>query len=144
MGFLTKLDTNGTRADVLERLIAAGLLDYVAMDFKSALDSESFLQVSRCRRPALLENIRSSIAILKDSGLDHEFRTTVVPTPDFESKLPVMAEYIADAPRWFLQKMRPQRALTPRFQAYPELDDEYLHNLRDTLLPIMPNCAVRG
>jgi len=36
LGYLTKLDTNGSRADKLKDLVSKKLIDYVAMDVKNA------------------------------------------------------------------------------------------------------------
>jgi len=38
MGFLVKLDTNGSNSEMLDKLIKEGLLDYVAMDVKAPRD----------------------------------------------------------------------------------------------------------
>ena len=74
LGYAVKLDTNGTSPKMLKSLLAAELLDYVAMDIKAQLP----------RYPELtgvdvdIRAIQTSIGIIKSSGIRHQFRTTVV------------------------------------------------------------------
>ncbi|MBO4392899.1 MAG: anaerobic ribonucleoside-triphosphate reductase activating protein, partial [Spirochaetales bacterium] len=70
LGLKIKLDSNGSRPDVLQSLIDEGLLDYVAMDIKAPLEKYHLLGFSDT------EAITKSIEILKSSKTDHEFRTT--------------------------------------------------------------------
>lgn len=80
MGYLTKLETNGTRPDVLEELLEEGLLDVVAMDIKAPLDFERYREVSGgVLSREEFEGILRSLDLLKRSGLKVEFRTTVIP-----------------------------------------------------------------
>lgn len=101
LGYRTKLDTNGSRPETLRALLAEGLLDYVAMDYKAALDGYRPL----CGADAA--GVAESLALLRDSGIPYELRTTLVPQLT-EAKLRRMAAAApADAP-WFLQLYRLQ------------------------------------
>lgn len=75
MGFKVKLDTNGSYPDRLKEILDEGLLDYVAMDIKSA--PESYGRACGLNETPI-ENVRRSIEILRNSGTPYEFRTTVV------------------------------------------------------------------
>lgn len=76
-GFQTKIDTNGSRPGVLARLLNDGLLDMVAMDVKTVLVPERY---ARLAGPGVdLGAVRESIDLLKNSGVAHEFRMTVLP-----------------------------------------------------------------
>lgn len=76
-GWAIKLDTNGSRPEVLEKLLAGNLLDMVAMDVKAPLEQEKY---DRCAGAAVdLERIRKSIRLIGESGIIHEFRMTVAP-----------------------------------------------------------------
>ena len=66
-----KLDSNGSRPEVIRRLLEEGLLDYIAMDIKAPLDQYE----SVVRRPVDANTLQSSIDIIKNSGVPHEFRT---------------------------------------------------------------------
>jgi len=98
MGYLVKLDTNGALPQVLQPLLTAGLPDYVAMDVKSspagyplatgiAADASAFLQ---------------SIELIRQSGIPHEFRTTVVKGIHKEQDLVAIARLLGDE-TYFLQ-----------------------------------------
>ena len=83
LGYKVKLDTNGTRPDVLRQLFsekpassAGKLLDFVAMDIKNILDKYGATTNSK----ADTERIRLSVDLIRNSGIDYEFRTTAVPS----------------------------------------------------------------
>ncbi len=76
-GFRVKLDTNGSRPEVLAGLLAAGLIDLVAMDVKAPLEQSLYDRC--CGVPVDLERIKASIDLLKGSKVAHQFRMTVVP-----------------------------------------------------------------
>ncbi len=99
IGYLVKLDSNGTNPEMLEGLIKAKLIDYIAMDIKAPL-----LKYERTVNVKLdWENIKKSVKIIIESGLPYEFRTTVVPglleKEDFEE----MGQMIKGAKKWYLQ-----------------------------------------
>jgi len=72
MGYMVKLDTNGTNPALLQDLLDNKLVDFVAMDIKAPPDKYS----SVCGGPVDIEKIKASIMLLRNSGLPHEFRTT--------------------------------------------------------------------
>lgn len=76
-GWAVKLDTNGTRPHVLAKLIANKLVDMVSMDVKAPLAQEKY---SRCAGTEVdLSKIKASIDLIQQSGIEHEFRMTVLP-----------------------------------------------------------------
>ncbi|MDE1920818.1 MAG: anaerobic ribonucleoside-triphosphate reductase activating protein [Candidatus Omnitrophica bacterium] len=74
LGYQVKLDTNGSRPQVIRETIQRRLVDYIAMDVKTSL--EKYQKAIGVRFPA--EIIKESIDLIKGSGIQHEFRTTVV------------------------------------------------------------------
>ncbi|NNT70909.1 anaerobic ribonucleoside-triphosphate reductase activating protein [Flavobacterium sp. IMCC34852] len=71
MGFLVKVDTNGSKPDVLQSLIEQKLLDYVALDFKST--RESFLSITQTD---LYDQFEQSVQLLFKTNIPFEIRTT--------------------------------------------------------------------
>ncbi len=71
MGFLVKIDTNGSNSDVLRQLIDKNLIDYVALDFKTIKDS--FQQITKSD---LFQQFEKSFEILLQSNIKFELRTT--------------------------------------------------------------------
>ncbi|MBN2613827.1 MAG: anaerobic ribonucleoside-triphosphate reductase activating protein [Bacteroidales bacterium] len=79
MGFAVKLDTNGSFPMVLKDLIDSRLIDFVAMDIKTVLEPDKYQEICAIEDHDLLKKIEESIGILKESGIDYQLRTTVVP-----------------------------------------------------------------
>ena len=104
LGFLVKLDTNGSFPDRLEALLEAGVLDYVAMDIKA---SRRNYHTAIGLATVDLDSIEQSVALLKQSGVEHEFRTTTVKgihtAKDFED----IANWLAGEKRYFIQQYTP-------------------------------------
>ena len=100
-GFAVKLDTNGSRPDVLERVLP--LLDYVAMDIKCGL--ESYPDVVGFCEP---ERIAASAALIKRQAADYELRTTVVDLLHPDEELLAVAELVRGAKRYVLQPFLPK------------------------------------
>jgi len=107
IGYLVKLDTNGTNPSMLQHLIDRGLVDYVAMDIKTKLAFEKYDEIAgNVLTQEMFENIKSSIKILLDSKIDYEFRTTLV--KDFHSKEDIIevCKSIRGAKAYYLQNLK--------------------------------------
>ncbi len=116
LGFAVKLDTNGTRPKVLERLVADGLIDAVAMDVKAPLD-ERYDKLTRV--PCDTKDIAESIGIIMASGLEYEFRTTVAPSLMTVSDIGEIAQAIRGAKVYSLQPFRPHACLDEAMEHLP-------------------------
>ncbi len=112
--FLVKIDTNGTNPDMLGRLISGKFLDAVSMDVKAPLDDIRYYKAAGVNVD--LEKIKKSIDILKNSGLDVEFRTTVHPRLFREKDIIDLAEQLSGASRLKLQNFN---------RHAPTIDDSY-------------------
>ncbi len=102
MGYLVKLDTNGTQPDVLKKLYDLKLLDFVATDIKNAPDRYD----DTVGLKANIENVKKSVAMIMKSGLPYEFRTTVVPGIHTEKDFDAVADWIDGADAYYLQEYR--------------------------------------
>ncbi len=78
LGYRVKLDTNGTNSVMLERLLADRAVDYVAMDIKNVPDAAHYGRITPLAS-AMMDNVLRSIGLLRRSGVEHEFRTTLLP-----------------------------------------------------------------
>jgi pyruvate formate lyase activating enzyme len=103
MGFLVKLDTNGNSPDYLKYLVDNKLVDYVAIDIKTAPDKYQ----KATNVLTNIENIRKSVRLLIDSGIDHEFRTTAVPTIVTVEDIEKICEFIKGAKKYAIQQFEP-------------------------------------
>lgn len=136
LGYLIKLDTNGTNPAMLNKLIKAKAIDYVAMDIKNSplkynqttgvhpvrnfrrelntadnsfSDNPASSEMGRDISNGVKSNlakIKKSIKIIMGSRLPYEFRTTVVPGLIDKSDIKAMAKLIKGADKWFLQQFK--------------------------------------
>lgn len=110
MGYKIKLDSNGTNPEMLKKVLAQNLIDYLAMDIKGPL--EKYSQVVSV--PVNLDNIQESIKILKESGVPYEFRSTLVPGLHTLEDIAKMGEMIQGADKWYLQFFKSDTPLVDR------------------------------
>jgi pyruvate formate lyase activating enzyme len=99
LGLATKLDTNGSRPDVLRRLLDEELLDFVAMDVKAPLRKYDVLAGCAVDPARVEESIRLIVA----SGIDHEFRTTALHRFLDDDDILEIGETVRGAQRYVLQ-----------------------------------------
>jgi pyruvate formate lyase activating enzyme len=111
LGLAVKLDTNGYRPQVLKDLLGRELLDYVAMDIKASPAKYPLA----AGVPVDLRRIEESVKLILSSGVEHEFRTTVVPGIVAPEDVEEMVELIAGAGKYILQQFRPQGTLDPHY-----------------------------
>jgi len=108
MGFLVKLDTNGTNPKLLEQMLP--MLDYVAMDIKApAEDYEKAVKVK-----VDIDKVKRSIEIIKNAK-DYEFRTTAVPGLFSVEEAHKIGKWLKGSKRFGLQTFRPQNTLDKKF-----------------------------
>lgn len=103
LGYLVKLDTNGTNPSALSELIQNNLIDYVAMDIKN---SKSAYPETAGVKDLNLKVIEESVEILKSSHIDYEFRTTVVSEFHNEKNFTEIGKWLEGAKKYFLQNFR--------------------------------------
>lgn len=103
LGFLVKLDTNGTRPEVISALLAEGLLDYIAMDIKN---SPAKYAETAGVSAIDLSQILKSIKIISGSGIRHEFRTTVTQELHSEADIREICKILHRDAKYYLQSYR--------------------------------------
>jgi len=109
MGFLVKLDTNGTRPDVIKKAIDEKAVDYIAMDIKNSLKKYEKTVGTKVD----LDRIKLSVDLIRNSGIDYDFRTTVVPGIHTEKDFDDIVKWIGGSKRYFLQRFRDFKTLDP-------------------------------
>lgn len=138
-GFLVKLDTNGTNPKMLQQVIDEGLVDYIAMDIKSPLETYS----QTVARPVDVESIRESIRILLSFPVPYEFRTTVVKSLLSPEDLKRIGEAIRGAKNYYLQKFVPTKILNPQFKRKVTYTDEEFEEFRSMMSNYVETCNIR-
>ncbi|MGR3311250.1 MAG: anaerobic ribonucleoside-triphosphate reductase activating protein [Candidatus Brocadiales bacterium] len=142
LGIKIRLDSNGTNPDVLEDLIMRKLIQCVAMDIKAPLREEKYEEAAGT--PTNLSNIRRSIELIMNTGIEYEFRTTVCPTFLNESDIVEIARTIKGAQRYILQGFRPNNCLDKGMLDIVPYPVETLRQFAESAKEYVKNCFVRG
>lgn len=142
LGYLVKLDTNGSNPVMLESLLAEGILDYVAMDIKAPVEYKKYQQVCRQISTEDFFNVRSSIQLLLKAEIGVEFRTTVVPPLHSPEDIEDIARYIEGAPSYTLQQFHPRVTLDPGFARVVPYPAEEMEVLADRCRPYVKDVRV--
>ncbi len=103
LGFLVKLDTNGTDPSMLKQLIENELIDYAAMDIKSSLNGYAQVTGSAAFKP---DKIKESIDILLNGDMSYELRTTVVKEYHDTEVFEEIGQMIRGCKNYYLQAFR--------------------------------------
>ncbi len=128
-GLRCKLDTNGSRPEVVEHLLTAGLLDFVAVDIKAPLRPEVY---RRCAGVDVdLGAIRRTMDLVRCSGVEYQFRTTYHPALFPVAELAELAELFLPGETPVLQNARPAASLDPEFSHLAEIDDETFQGFKE-------------
>ncbi|MDL1972748.1 MAG: anaerobic ribonucleoside-triphosphate reductase activating protein [Deltaproteobacteria bacterium] len=136
MGFLVKLDTNGSHPEIIEKCIKKGVVDYVAMDIKAPLERYSFVTGVSID----IERIKESINIIGQLP-DYEFRTTLYPALSDKDFLEIF-QLIKGAKRYFLQvcKLKDTLKDCTHLKQFPR---EKIEILKKEALKFVKNCEIR-
>ena len=141
LGFSVKLDTNGSNSEVLERLLKGHLLDYVAMDVKASLENYEWVIGTKVSR----EKLKGSIELIKKSGVDYEFRTTIIPDVIDSEQITAICQEIKGAKRYFLQQFRPdKKAIGEKYRKMKPLPISRLREFQDIARQAIPEVAIRN
>lgn len=152
-----KLDTNGSRPEVIKQLISARLVDFIAMDVKTTFENYSKVVQCKIKNAKLKIAIKNSIKLILKSGLEYEFRTTVVPGIHDEITLIQLAKQLAalnfqSASRrtkfldlqYVLQAFRPQNCLDVKFLTVKPFTSAEMKDLLQAVRTILPKTKLRG
>ncbi|MBL7147566.1 MAG: anaerobic ribonucleoside-triphosphate reductase activating protein [Nanoarchaeota archaeon] len=138
MGFLIKVDTNGNNPKLLKELIDKKLVDYIAMDFKNSFKKyEETINVK-----VDINKIKESIELIKNSGVEHEFRCTILPKLHTKRDILEMCNLIKGN-KFILQRFNNKvRLLNPDFQKYEQFSKEELEDFKKECDKIV-ECSIR-
>ena len=139
MGFLVKLDTNGSKPDKLKKLIESGTIDYIAMDIKNT--PEKYAQTAGL--PNLnISLIEESVDILLSNTVPCEFRTTVVREFHNDADLVSIAEWLSGADKYYLQGFVNSDGVSQSgLHGYSEKE---MNQILDSVKKLIPSTELRG
>lgn len=139
LGYLAKLDTNGSFPQRLEKILESKTVDYIAMDIKTSLDKYE----SVVRKKVETAQILKSIRLIMDSGLDYEFRTTVV-KPFFEKDDFIkIGQLVKDCRLYVLQGFVSSKMLDDECLDMHSYSDEELASFKQIMEGFVQRCTIR-
>ncbi len=141
IGYLVKLDTNGTNPDMLKKLLKNKLIDYIAMDLKAPFSKyEKVVGV-----PVNYNNLKKSVKIIMTSSLPYEFRTTVVPSLLVSKDFFLIGEAIKGATKWYLQSFKSDTELVDnKYKAQAAYTSKEMNALAKIGKKYVDLCEVRS
>jgi len=139
LGYLVKLDTNGSFPQRLEKILESRALDYIAMDIKTSLDKYESVVRKKIETAQILKSIR----LIMDSGLEYEFRTTVVKAFFERDNFYKIGQLIKNARLYVLQKFVPSKTLDDTFLGMKSCTDEELECFKEIMEGFVQRCIIR-
>ena len=138
-GFKVKLDSNGYLPDVLGELLSSGLVNYVAMDIKSS--PEHYARAAGLEK-INIEKIEKSIELIKNSGVEYEFRTTAVKGIHTPADFLSIGKWLGDVPAYFIQKFTDSGDVLG--EGYTSFSDEEMVSLLAMARIHIKSASLRG
>ncbi len=145
LGFLVKVDTNGTNPIMIKELINSKLVDYVAVDVKAPLTKEKYSRACGLNAENLLEKIEKTIELLLEDEVGYEFRTTVVPGLHGKQDIEDICQRIRGCRKYVIQNYKGEvDTVNPKFKnSNPFLEGE-MEAFLTTAKKTIPNTMLRG
>ena len=146
MGFLVKVDTNGSYPNVVKKMVENKLVDYIAMDIKTTLEKYEIVAFEK----NVIEKIGESVSIVTNSNSELELRTTIVPgivnVRDFDKMIEwinsIDKKVFPKLSRYSIQNFRPDKTLEDDFGNVKPYSKEELEKAADKVRKYCGNVVV--
>ena len=138
LGYLVKLDTNGSNPKMLRQLIDDKLIDYAAMDIKNCPDRYG----ATCGGINILPAVEESLSILRENKVEYELRTTLCKPFHDEKAMEAIGKWLSGTKHYYLQNFVDSGDLVGT--GVSGFTKEEMEALRDAVLPHIPNTRIRG
>ncbi len=138
LGFAIKLDTNGSRPQLLREIVELGLVEHIAMDIKNSLPKYSLTAGTSIN----LDDVKESIDFIMNCGVSYEFRTTVVKELHTPDDMVSIGSLISGAENYYLQSFKDSGDLIcPDYSAHSE---ETMKSMLDIVKAYVKHAELRG
>ena len=138
MGYLVKLDTNGSNPELLRQLIEEKLVDRVAMDIKNSPE----LYTPTCGGREILDHVRASVSILMEARVEYELRTTCCKPFHTLEAMESIGKWLSGTKEYYLQAFVDSGDLVGT--GVSGFTKEEMEALRQAVLPYIPGTRIRG
>lgn len=139
LGYLVKIDTNGSFPKKLESLISKNLVDYIAMDLKSSKEGYSkAVGIDNFN----ISQIEESVEIIKNCNLDHEFRTTLVKELHGEKEIVGIGKWLDKSQKLYLQRFEDRGSnIVKNLTGFNENETKVIQNILKSYIDLV---IIRG
>lgn len=138
LGYLVKLDTNGSNPGMLRQLLEDKLLDYVAMDIKNCPDRYA----QTCGGIDILPSVQECLSILRENTVEYELRTTLCKPFHDKKAMEAMGKWLSGTKNYYLQAFVDSGDLVGTDVS--GFTKEEMEALRQAVLPYIPTTRIRG
>ncbi|WP_425449609.1 anaerobic ribonucleoside-triphosphate reductase activating protein [Dethiothermospora halolimnae] len=140
LGYLVKIDTNGTNPNFIKKLIDENLLDYIAMDIKAPF--KKYNEVTGTTVD--IGNINKTINIIIESNIDYEFRTTVCKELlDIHDIIDISKE-IKEAKRYIIQNFKDGDTILDGKNKFTSFTKDELEDLKQKISNLFLDFKIRN
>ena len=138
-GYLVKIDTNGVNPEMVKELLP--FVDYVAMDVKAVLETEHYIET--VGTDVDMNKIKESIRLIIDYGVEHEFRTTVVPSLFPKHLFHSLGGELEGAKRHIIQGFKNGKTLNPDYSGMRMHTESELEEIRKIMSCYVDDVKIR-
>ena len=138
LGYLVKLDTNGSNPQMLRQLMARNCVDYVAMDIKNS--PERYPET--CGGRNILPQVEECLTLLSRSSVEYELRTTLCRPFHDQQSVEAMGKWLSGTKQYYLQNFVDSGDLVGT--GVSGFAEEEMKQLQQAVLPYIPNTRIRG
>lgn len=139
LGYLVKLDTNGTDSEIVKKILDLDIVDYWAMDVK--YEKEVYKQ--NLAKSIDYKEIEESIRLIMERAKDYEFRTTYVKGLHTLESVRGIGELIGGCKRYYIQNFRPGKTINPLLNNRNSFTDKELEKIKNTMLKYVKHVEIR-
>ena len=140
MGFLVMIETNGSNPNMVKELIDKKLVDYIAMDIKAPLEKYDEVAGVKVNK----KKIQKSIDIIRNGGIEYEFRTTIIPKFFKEEDALAIGKWLKGSKRYFLQQFMPEKTIDKSLRRVKPYSPEKLKEFAELMKPFFESVSVRS
>ncbi len=140
LGFLVKIDTNGTNPSFIEFLLKNKLVDYIAMDIKAPL--EKYEKITNVITN--IDLIKKTISLIQNSNIDYEFRITLLPKLISEKDILKIAKELKGSKKLCIQQFKPFKGLLdPNLKDAKTYTEKELSHIKDKIKSYFKEIEIR-
>lgn len=140
IGYKVKLDTNGSRYDMLKDVINKGLVDYIAMDIKNRM--AKYDKTINAYTHDYMFDVMQSVKMLLHSGIEYEFRTTVIDELHDIEDFKYIGQWICGAKRYYMQPFKDSESVV--YKGYHAPNDDKLNECLNMVRRYVESAEIRG